>query len=253
MKKMKTVFILVALAMYCGFVSGRVVINEVLYDPVGVDTGFEWLELYNSGEQNINLEGAQIQRGGASFSTVFTFPYYILRPGRYVLVGESQVPDAVFTTSLAFQNGGGATDGIRFVSADSSYTDTVLYDEPNINALIDDSGVAGTSFALDVPPGYSLARRADGWDTDNSAHDFIAEPNPTPGQPNRAYCDFSIQHAELAQTATGHQLSLWVANLSHIPANHFSRLDIECDGLLIESVDVFPLAALDSVYVSVSL
>jgi len=222
-------------------------VNEVLYDPVGSDAGYEWIELFNSGDVDIDLEGAYLQRGGAEFVTVFTFPHYILRAGRFVLLGENQVPNAAFTASFVFQNGDGGTDGIRFVSADGSYTDTVLYDEPNANGLWDDSGGVGASFAQDVPAGSSLARFLDGYDSNASGKDFIAETDPSPGLPNHRYCDYAIQKPAIDVNEDLLQLRFEVANLSWFDANQMAELNIYLDGALHQSRQIAPIAGETSI------
>ena len=241
--------ILIGVLCVPSFLLSRVVINEVLYDPVGADTGWEWIELYNAGDQSVNLEGSYIQRGGSTFVTVFTFPYYILRPGRIVLVGESLITDAHFTATLAFQNGDGATDGINYVSTDYLYTDTVLYDAPNVNQLPDDSGEPGTLFAPDVPSGYSLARTADGFDADDSALDFIAEANPTPGLSNRIYCDYAISQPVLEQVFSVWQFRRHIVNHSIIPETQTAQLTFQVNSVIYDVMDIAPLAGGDSVQV----
>jgi hypothetical protein len=180
-----------------GNLYANVVINELLYDPAGTDTGYEWLELYNNGNSDIDLEGSQIQTAGTSFTTVFTFPHYILRAHRFVLIGEQYITQAVFITNLAMQNGDGATDGVRFVSADGDYSDTALYGNPNSNLLPDDTNNVGNSFAEDVTPGFSLARKADGYDTNHCENDFAAEANPTPGLPNQTFIDYGLAETNI--------------------------------------------------------
>lgn len=51
-------------------VSAEVIINEVMFDPGGSDTGGEWVELYNSGEST-DLSNWQIYPDGIGY---FTFP-----------------------------------------------------------------------------------------------------------------------------------------------------------------------------------
>jgi hypothetical protein len=46
-------FFLIALAP--AFVSAQVVINEVMYNPQGSDTGREWIELYNEGSSDVTI------------------------------------------------------------------------------------------------------------------------------------------------------------------------------------------------------
>ncbi|NLN85597.1 MAG: lamin tail domain-containing protein, partial [Candidatus Cloacimonetes bacterium] len=153
--KLKTFATICILLFVPLFAFARVVINEVCFNPVGPDSGKEWIELYNAGDEDLNLEGAKLFSGGRVFTEVFEFPHFILRSKRFLLIGDSQVENAVFVIPLAFQNGGSATDGIRYVSPDGTYTDTVLYDQPNLNMLPDDSGYPGVSFAPNPPEGWS--------------------------------------------------------------------------------------------------
>ena len=49
----------------------QVVINEVLFDPTGSDTGLEWVELYNASDSAVNLSGWQLYPDGIGY---FYFP-----------------------------------------------------------------------------------------------------------------------------------------------------------------------------------
>ncbi len=223
--------VLLLIIVSCQMLEARVVINELFYDPVGVDTGYEWIELYNAGEESINLEGARIQKAGSTFTTVFTFPHFVLRPGRFVVLGEAHVSQAAFTSSLAFQNSGAETDGVRYISPDGLYSDTVLYGSPNVNALVDDTGAVGSDFAVTVSPGQSLARIADGLDTDLCSEDFRAEANPSPGLPNHIYIPpepiFPILNEIMYDPHTGNQewIELFVESSARTEAN-FSIKDL---------------------------
>lgn len=162
-----------------------VVINEVLYDAVGSDTGHEWIELYNAVGETVSLRGWHIERAGTQFVSVFTFPDGVtIAPGGFLLVGESAVEGADVSTPLAFQNGGSATDGMRLVNDAGGVVDVLLYDAPNTNGLPDESGNPGMSFAPDVAEGHSLARVPDGADTNASGADFVESADPTPGAAN---------------------------------------------------------------------
>lgn len=162
-----------------------VAINEVLYDAVSTDTGREWIEFFNQGSAVVDLTGWRIERGGAALVSVFTFPTgAAIAPGAFLTVGEALVPDVDFVATLAFENGGSATDGIRLVDNKGVVVDVLLYDEPNTNLLPDESGSAGTSFAPDVTEGHSLARVPDGTDTNQNAVDIVDALTPTPGSSN---------------------------------------------------------------------
>lgn len=226
-----------------------IVINEVCYDPQGSDEGYEWIELYNNGNANEQLEGATILSGGQSWTVQYTLPAFILRPGHFLLIAGNQIPVAQLYFNFNFQNGGSETDGIRYLSPDGSYSDTVLYDSPNSFGLSDDSGLAGTSFAPDVPAGYSLARAVDGQDSNSSAADFIAESDPTPLQPNRRRCDYALGSHELFYLDGYAEFEIWIKNLSQISPNTEAIFTIyqSEDQLFQQSIP--PLAALDSLLV----
>ncbi|MEA3356978.1 MAG: lamin tail domain-containing protein, partial [Patescibacteria group bacterium] len=70
-----------------------ILINEVMYDPDGADSGYEWLELINLSDSTVNLEGWTIQVAGNSFADKTELPEYWIEPGSIVLVGEPNVPD----------------------------------------------------------------------------------------------------------------------------------------------------------------
>ncbi len=192
----------------------NVVINEVMYDPSGSDSGYEWIELYNPNLSMVNLMNWKIQKAGTSFSNVFTFSEIMIGSGCFLLIGETNIENADIITTLGFQNGGSATDGIRLVSADELYTDTILYDSPNSNDLEDDTGNIGDIFAPDVSGGNTLARKKDGEDTDNCEIDWFECSNPTPGEQNFYPVDLAVDSLEITQFEGIYWVNIWVVNLS---------------------------------------
>jgi len=71
---MKVLWIIFSLLIFQSLFAQDVVINEVLYDPDGADTGYEWIELYNNSSLALNLQDWTIEKAGTSFGLVFTFP-----------------------------------------------------------------------------------------------------------------------------------------------------------------------------------
>jgi len=236
--------------MLGSYLSAAIVINEVCYDPAGNDEGYEWLELYNNGTENVQLEGATILSGGQSYTVQYTLPAFILRPGHFLLIAGNQIPVAQLYFNFSFQNGGSETDGIRYISPDGSYHDTVLYDNPNSFGLVDDTGVAGIHFAPDVPAGYSLARAIDGQDTDNCATDFIAESNPTPLQANRRHCDYALGLYDVSYQDGYAELGIRLKNLSAITPIDNALFSITQSDILLYQQSIEPMAAFDSLWVS---
>ena len=189
------------------------VINEVMYDPVGADTGKEWIEIYNPSMYPYSLHNWKIQTAGATFRTDFIFPDIIIQPGEYIVVGEYDVEFADFIADLDLQNGGSATDGVRLESADGLYTDTLLYDFPNLNMLPDDVNNPATEFVSPAPAGYTLARKPNGYDS-NRISDWAICAYPSPKSANFIYYDLAISDLIILFDDDIHILRIVIHDLS---------------------------------------
>jgi len=236
---MKLILILILFIIPVFILAQNVVINEVLYDPDGADSGYEWVELYNNSTSSVNLQDWYFEKAGLSFEHVYTFPNVTIEPDSFLLIGEEFVPDVDITTALAFQNGGSETDGIRLTSADGFYTDTVLYDSPNSNNLPDDLTNPGEFFAMDVSSGNTLARIMDGEDSNNCEVDFFACTQPTPGSANFYPIDLAIFNLEITQETGGYMLEMEVENLSTVSVyNLEASIDITVNDTLYGTYDL---------------
>lgn len=193
------IFLVIALVFLLStrivFAQTEVVINEVYYDPQGADSTLEFLELYNSSDNDICIGAWDVQTAGPSFSIVLTIPenVAIKAKGYYLIGGQSNVGNFGVTAdliddSLVMQNGGSESDGARIRDEDNNVVDTVLYDEPNSNNLPDDTGVSGISLAVDVSEGHSLERTSPGSDSNQSAVDFADKTAPTPRGGDKTTC-----------------------------------------------------------------
>lgn len=161
-----------------------VIINEVIYDPEGTDTGYEWIEIKNISGYYINLFNWRIEAGGSKFENVITLENFKMAPNEIRVIGEPNTIADYIVSKLGFQNGGSETDGIRILNDQGIVKDTLLYDSPNINELFDDTGNTGITFAIDVSSGHSLCRISQN-DTNNHEEDFIECDDPTPGEENK--------------------------------------------------------------------
>jgi hypothetical protein len=98
--------------------SDAIVINEFLPNPVGADAEGEFIELKNTGEEEVNLKDWQLDdsEGGSSS--------YVILEGILIQGGEA-VAFQRSTTGLALNNGG---DEVRLFSPDGETKDEHSYD-----------------------------------------------------------------------------------------------------------------------------
>ena len=168
-----------------------VVINEIMADPSGTDSGHEWIELYNGSGADVDVSGWVVQGGSSSYSFLGSFPEgMILLAGEYLLVGDElvevdlgMVPDVVLSMSLG--NAGSNADSVRITDCIDQVIDTVVYgNQLNENdAWIDDLGNIPTSFAPKPSSGQTIARSPNGVDTNDAGIDFVLQ-DPSPKAEN---------------------------------------------------------------------
>ena len=125
-----------------------VYINEWLPNPTGLDTGGEWIELFNSEKNVVSLDGWKITSGDSKFS----LSGKSIRAQGYLVLPRSE-------TKLVLKN----TDGKIF-----------LYDSQG--QLVGSAGFLGSA-----PEGKSYSRI--GYET-GAAQNFIFS-EPTPGAQNK--------------------------------------------------------------------
>lgn len=69
-----------------GSTAGRVIINEIMYDPPTGEN--EWVELFNNSDSVVNLKNWKIQDNGTT-QVVITANDYLLQPDSYVIISQS--------------------------------------------------------------------------------------------------------------------------------------------------------------------
>ncbi|MBN2830482.1 MAG: lamin tail domain-containing protein [Candidatus Cloacimonetes bacterium] len=245
MKKHWLTFLFVVMI---GLLNCNIVINELCYDPAGSDEGYEWIELYNNGNEEVNLIGWNISTGGADFNHDYTFTSIIIRPGRFIVVAEDGVENAHIHTNLDFQNATDAVDGVRLSSPSGDYTDTILYGDANLNNLFDDNQAVGTSFAPDVPQGCSLARIPNGSDTNLCSEDFLTCLNPTPGYCNVREVDLAIKAVDVVVLEDSLKIFTVILNLSTTNVdNSEALLRISIDNTLVSQKELSNVDGLSSI------
>lgn len=176
-----------------------VVINEVLYDPAGDDTGKEFIELYSSAPYSVDLTGFRLQgtlsSNPSNFLNIFTFPTgAVIQSGRALLVGGNLMvvqPDYVTNFALVNRSSGNQkTAGVRLITPSAmtptTTVDALLYNYPNTFNLPTNGYGAVSATNIYATSSNSLARRLIGLDTDHVS-DWIRTNNPTPASSTTVY------------------------------------------------------------------
>lgn len=166
-----------------------VVITEVFYDHSGDDTSFEWVNLYNTTNTDIDLTGYKLAWGGSNYTnssnqvtlsgTIFAKSCFLIGgPGADSENGNPASFDQDFNFSNTLQNSGNDADGVALFDTGTITSSTkpifaVLYGGANNNNLLDESEAAvGDVDVDDADPGSSIRRKTDGtWE-------IITTPTP---------------------------------------------------------------------------
>jgi len=184
-------------------------INEA--SPYPADgTGHEWIELFNTGDDDIVLDNWEIEAGTSGWSTRFKFPQdSVVSTGEMVIIGDEGVPsesrDYVTSSNLSLGNASTGFDGIRVVDCEGVVQDTLLYGKSDALPQIEDPSDpdywevddAGGQTAAIFPADQerTIGRYPDGLDSDDNAVDFCSGMAPSPGLLN-APCVVDVPPAE---------------------------------------------------------
>lgn len=171
------------------FAASEIVINELLYDPEGVDTGNEWIELYNSGTSPLDLENYELN---ATSGDYYRFPPFSLDTGFFIVVhwrkGGSDTSTDLYTGTEGFTSNMGNTKGWVALFNGHTHSKNTIVDYLEYGSgnqiwekAASDAGIwTQGDFVPDVAEGHSLERSPIGNDT-NHPGDFVDRVVPTPG------------------------------------------------------------------------
>lgn len=106
--------------------SDQIIISELLPNPVGSDLANEWIELYNKGNQEVDLEGWQIG-DLAKNDKPYVIPQGVkISPGVFLVLKREQ-------TKIAINNNG---DGIKLFQPNQNIIDSVVFNEKAPEGLV---------------------------------------------------------------------------------------------------------------------
>ncbi len=158
-------------------VKANVVINEVFYNPRGVDTGKEYIILYNNGNESADLTNWDLDPSSAPY---FTFPKFILRAKQFVKIhinssGINTKSDIYAGKSRNMANNKGVVALFKSTlhSADTiiDYIEYGKGGQTNESRAVKGGIWAKGDFIPGVKEGYAIKLKRDGQDN-NSPSDW---------------------------------------------------------------------------------
>jgi hypothetical protein len=175
-----------------------VVINEFQYDdePAGGADEREFVELYNFGEEPVNISGWTLRASDntgppGDDNTDYTIPAgTALAPGGFYVIGDPAVPNVNLVVASPnaeglWENGGpGAGDAIQLLDQNGFVLDTVIYElnKGPVAVSPGEGGLWGNLVSQNATQ-VAHARFLDGRDTNNNGRDFGTR-TASPGAPN---------------------------------------------------------------------
>ncbi len=207
-----------------------VVVNEVLYDPQGRDTGGEFIELYNRTDRDVCLYEYEAATGNGAYPDKWKSEWRggrgdTVRAHGFFVIGEgavTPVPDHV--TTLDLQNG---PDACMLVSP-AGEVDLVGWGAHDFEEYYEGSPAPLSG------SGASLGRDPDGADTGDNSADFTVFAAPSPGDFNHPPYDLAMARACLSRYSRPDHATLQVIclveNLGTAAFGRGARVHAACAG-----------------------
>lgn len=127
MKRFSLPIICLSFAVFpCSVLASSVVINEVMFNPAGDDTAGEWVELYNSSDQDADVSGWQLYPDGTGYGTIPNG--FLIGAKKFVLIhlrsAGNNSPTDIYQTS-ASSNMSNTSGSAALFSAEPRGKDTI--------------------------------------------------------------------------------------------------------------------------------
>ncbi|MBN1385835.1 lamin tail domain-containing protein [Candidatus Woesearchaeota archaeon] len=84
--RLKMLIFVFSMILFAGFVHA-LVINEIMYDPAGTDSGHEWVELFNE-QTSVDMTGFRFYEGGSAHSLTLIQGSGTLPAGSYAIITD---------------------------------------------------------------------------------------------------------------------------------------------------------------------
>ncbi|OHA14078.1 MAG: hypothetical protein A2909_02665 [Candidatus Tagabacteria bacterium RIFCSPLOWO2_01_FULL_39_11] len=128
-------FVLTALFIFPHVAGAQVVINEIMYDLEGSDTGREWIEIFNTGSEPVDLASWKLYENDTNhkIDSAREGGDFIISPGKYAVIADDAAvfftdwpnfSGTVFDSSFSLKNTG---ENIIFRDSNLGDIDSVNY------------------------------------------------------------------------------------------------------------------------------
>ncbi|MEN9787933.1 MAG: putative signal peptide protein, partial [Pseudomonadota bacterium] len=158
----------------------------VRINEFALETGKEFVELHNAGTSLVSLGGWTLEYGTSTYNHTVSLAAATLAPGgHFVLATLASMNPQQVVDLTDLGNATSNPDAMR-LRCDTTVLDTIVYGDAgmaNPDGWDDDARTDTTLYAPAPGSGKSASRRSDGYDTNDSAADFVVG-TPTRGAAN---------------------------------------------------------------------
>lgn len=184
MKRTYFVMLGCALLLVPLYAFGAIELSEISYNPEGTDSGYEWVEILNAGNETISLEQYSFRESGVNhrFKTLQEGESFALTPNTYAIIADNP---------LKFQEHFPSFPGLVF---DSSFS---LVNTGELLQILDDSGSVSSEYLYNP----ELGGNGDGSTLGKIGTAFVAT-EPTPGRANSPFATTSSDDQSPAGSGT---------------------------------------------------
>jgi hypothetical protein len=182
----------------------EIVINEIMYDPEGSDTGREWIQVYNSGSDDIDLTIYKLLENGVNhkITNYNETAVSILKPGEFAIIADDPLKFLIdfpnFTGSLF----------------DSAFS---LNNTGEVLAMVNALGNIVNNFEYSV----DLGAKNNGNSLQRANNGFWIEAGPTPAFLNKQESEIKTSDGDSKSTTTISQSSS--SNSTHSGQNSLTK------------------------------
>jgi len=211
MEQNKLFWIVVFVFLDMDLTSGSIIINEMMYDPLGSDDGHEWIEIYNNGTESIDMVGCKFFEDNTNHGLSVINGSYILDGNNYAVIADEYdtflLDYPYFNSTLFDSSWSSLSNSGEYVAVKNSSLDIIDFVNYS-NILIDEEG-------------RSLERFVYGWNESGNV-------GGTPGkQNNDTIFNSTTNNTNQTLSTNGLKLTVYISETVFVGMIYTSLFKIE--------------------------